>query len=225
MKIFIYGSCRVWDLLAKDFTILNTRTLMHDISQYIQELKFYNRKIDIPSQYYQYMYYSTYRLKINENKELMLNENLKYINEADIIVVEISTIKYILKDTYYLDIQQTSYNKNNITDALEKKYDSKTFRQKMEEFLKLLSNKKILFVGHIYTNDMCIDKLKVREQLNNWIEENIKECDNAYFFNPSTIVAKYGWNEIMKDTSHYSENGKKIMSCHIKEFIEFVNKK
>src|SRR5579883_3609472 len=99
MKIFIFGSCRIWDLLlCKNVTILNSRTLMHDISQYIQEIKFYNKEIEIPKHLYQYIYYSDYRQNILKNKEQVLRNQKKYIREADLIVIEISTLKYIMEN-------------------------------------------------------------------------------------------------------------------------------
>lgn len=222
MKLFIFGSCRVWDLLiSKYVTILNNRTLMHDVGQYVQEIKFYNKEIIIPEHLYQYIYYSEYKQKILNNKEQLLECQNNYLKEADLVIVEISTLKYIIEDEIYLDIQQTINKPNNIILS----YNKIQFENKINELIGLLNNKKILFVGHIYTPKFNIDKLTIRKILNEWINNAIKNHPNVYFFNPSEIIEKYGWEEMMKDTTHYTKKGKNTMKNYVIKFIgEIANK-
>jgi len=188
---------------------------MHDISQYVQEMKIYNKVIDIPENLLQFMYYSSYKNKICDNMSETIKNQKKYINEADIIVVEISTLKYIIKDGIYLDIQQASKTDNKIMS-----YDKEEFISKFNEFIEMLPHKKILFVGHIYLPHMTIDKLKVREKLNEYINFCSSKYTNVFFFNPSIIVEKYGWNNMMIDTTHYSKNGRSIVETEIIDFMK-----
>ena len=215
-KIFIFGSCRIWDT-TNFCTQLNPRTLMHDISQYIQEIQFYQKIKPLNEQLVEYMYYNEYKQKIIEQKELALKTQLEKLQEADIVIAEICTLKYILVDGTYYDLQKcASYPRGQFS---IKTYDKKTFQQKVREFIELIPNKKILFVGHIYdANFMTNSKLKVRQVLNSWINELVDHA-RTHFFNPSSLLEKFPYKQIMLDTSHYNKKGKKIVKGELKIFL------
>ncbi len=99
MKVFIFGSCRVWNTLENinfiEIQNKNYRTLMHSIGQYNQEIDFINKKIDINPENYEYMYYSNYYNLLIENKENLQNNLFDFLNNSDYIIAEMQTLKFI----------------------------------------------------------------------------------------------------------------------------------
>lgn len=218
IKAFIFGSCRIWD--TTNFCAqLNIRTLMHDISQYIQEIQFYRSTKSISNQdeNMKYMYYNNYRTLLTNQKETILQSQLDSVNSADIIIVEICTLKYIQVNDVYYDLQMCAKYKNLISAI--KKYDEKLFLEKMEQFIKMLPNKKILFVGHIYDKErMAGTKLEVRKILNGWISKSVDNI-NTHFLDLSSLFETHTYEKIMSDTEHYSKVGKKIIRSKLKTVL------
>ena len=219
MKLHIFGSCRVWDLAAlMKVTILNDRTLMHDVSQYIQEIRFYKRIIDIPEKFYDIIYCNSYIKLLLSNKETLLDKNLMSLDKADIVLIEICTLKYLIHDNYTIDFNQTK--KTSMSEKINiDKYDKDLFVQKINELVNLIPNKKIVFIGHIFNPDLKIVKLEVRQTLNQWLSEIVSNIPNAYFFDPSICVMENGYYNMMVDGEHYSKKGQRIMKRRLRSFL------
>ncbi len=221
MKVFIFGSCRVWNTLENiNFIKIqnkNYRTLMHSIGQYNQEIDFINKKIDINPENYEYMYYSNYYNLLIENKENLQNNLFDFLNNSDYIIAEMQTLKFIEKDNLELDMVQCQRKPNNFE---IKAYNKTILINKINEFIKKLPNKKIIFIGHVFDESVGIKKINTRLVINNLVK-NIVNNKNTFFINPSNVFKNNKWNDIMKDSSHYTIEGEKI----IKEYIESEIKK
>jgi hypothetical protein len=214
MKVFVFGSCRVWNLLARiSVSIVNHRTLMHDISQFIQEVKNYRREITIPVDKYALMYYSNYATHLKNNPEVFLSQQNQSLNEANVVIVEISTLKFIKEDGIYLDLLKAPNHQYS-------KYTKEAFMSCVEEFVKLIPNKKIVFVGHIFIDGVMSNHLKVRAELNTWVK-TVTNTGNGrlYFFDPSIVIQRFGYPMMMSDSSHYTKAGEKIMRRELKKFL------
>ena len=223
MKIFIFGSCRVWNILENiNFVNIqnnNYRTLLHSISQYSQELDIINNRLEINQELYKSMYYSNYYTELLKDKNIVFNNLQNNINNSNYIVAEMQTLKYIDNDGIELDLVQ-SWRHDDSPNL--KCYNKTQFINKVNEFILKLPNKKIIFIGHMYDERAGISKINVRFVINK-IMKNFANNKNIYFINPSNIFSKYTWNEIMKDSSHYSEFGQKIVMEYLKEELTKIN--
>ncbi len=190
---------------------------MHSIGQYNQEINFINKKIDINQENYEYMYYSNYYNLLLENKENVQNSLLNLLNHSDYIIAEMQTLKFIEKDNLELDIIQCQRNQNNFE---IKAYNKTILTNKINEFIENLPNKKIIFIGHVYDESVGIKKINTRLVINNLVKNTVNN-KNTFFINPSNVFKNNKWNDIMKDSSHYTILGEKI----IKEYIESEIKK
>jgi hypothetical protein len=223
MKIFIFGSCRVWNSLENiNFVNIqnnNYRTLMHSISQYSQELDIINNKLILNPENYKSMYYFNYYTELLKDKNTFLNNLKTCVNNSDYILAEIQTLKYIDNSGIELDIVQSVRNAENHN---FKYYNKTQFIKKVNEFILRLPNKKIIFVGHMYDDRVGITKINVR-CITNKIMQKFANNKNIYFINPSNVFLKYSWKEIMKDSSHYTDFGEKIVLEYLKEELLKIN--
>jgi hypothetical protein len=84
-----------------------------------------------------------------------------------------------------------------------------------------IKHKKIIFIGHLYSEKPGIKKINQRFIINNIVR---KICDNikSYFIDPSKIFETYDWNYIMKDSQHYTEEGEIIVSEYIRAELDRI---
>ena len=223
MKVFIFGSCRVWNIFENiDFVNIqnkNYRTLMHSIGQYNQEIDFINNKIDINPDNYKFMYYSNYSNLLNENKKKVQDDLLNLINSSDYIIAEMQTLKFIEKDSIELDMVQSQREDNNFE---IKAYNKTVLTNKIMDFILKFPDKKIIFIGHVYDESAGIKKINTRAVINNLVKKIVNN-KTTFFINPSEVFKNHKWNDIMKDSSHYSNFGEKIIKEYIEEQIKKIN--
>ena len=224
MSIYIFGSCRIWNTLEKIDSIEITnkyyRTLLHSIGQYIQEIEFIQKKKDIPTNLLKLMYYSNYANLLKDNREDTLKNIIKCYNDAKYVITEMQTLKYIESNNYHLDLiqcnritEEENLVINNV-DTTIKIYNKNNFIDLVKKFIMSIKNKKIIFIGHLYSEKAGIKKINQRFIVNNIVN---KICDNnkTFFINPSKIFEIYEWDYIMKDSQHYTEEGEIIVSEYI----------
>ena len=232
MSVFLFGSCRIWNTIEKiesiEITNKSFRTLMHSIGQYIQEIEFIKKQKEIPDDLLKYMYYNNYTKLLTEDKEGTLNNLIKYYNESKYVIAEMQTLKYIETTGYHLDLIQCNRNteenllvRNDEDDFDIKVYGKIEFIDLVKKFIMSIKHKKVIFIGHLYSEKAGIKKINQRLIINNVVR---KICDNnkSYFINPSKIFETYDWNYIMKDSQHYTEEGEIIVSEYIRAELDRI---
>jgi len=224
VSVFIFGSCRIWNTIEKIESIVisnkNYRTLLHGIAQYIQELEFYKKQKEIPIHLLKYMYYNNYTKLLEEKKQDTLNKVSKCYLDSKYIVAEMQTLKYIESEGYQLDLIQVNRNAeenalvNTSMDTEIKVHNKIEFIDLVKKFIVSNKNKKIIFIGHLYSEKANIKKINQRFIINNLVN---RICDNkkSFFINPSRIFEIYEWDYIMKDSQHYTEEGEIIVGEYI----------
>jgi len=222
IKIFKIGSCRssINEYVLPDIDIFYNYDFCHSTKEVLQYIDFMEGK-----------------KKLNKNKEMQcIMDNpeaydakyyKKYYDEADIIYIEVSSIKIFEYDSYYYS--QTRYrsfteNSNNVElDTICYSMTLEQLENDIEEIKKRI-NKPVIFQGH-YDVSRLVDK-----NFNKKLIETRKLIDNALLNSadykiilknilksPSIMLSKY--NE--SDFNHFSEIGYKTIG---EEFNKIVKK-
>jgi vacuolar-type H+-ATPase catalytic subunit A/Vma1 len=193
-------------------------SLFHDPGTILQEIKNINNHSDmvIPENIYSLIYYSKYTNSLIKNK----NEHYKLLrrkfNKSKYIVIELSTFKSILYNNMYLDYVQVTRFKKKIPISINQDlFKNNTI--KLIEYLKSIK-KKMSIVGVIYSNKWKNIKLATRQTLNNILEE-ICQKYNVPFFNPSILLNNNNITDLLKDSSHYTDNGKKLFAQELMKLL------
>lgn len=159
---------------------------------------------------------------------------LKEEREADIIIVELSSIRIVQYRGWYFQINATSsyfselgfsidhINKMvkgreapqelPVTDdclALDIYHDSESWEMGREELAVSIKNicerleKPVMFLG-FFEETKGGRKIPQRQLLNEVMAEFVQTREGVEFFNPTDLVAKYGFDVALKDLGHYN---------------------
>ena len=128
--------------------------------------------------------------QIDEKQFLELCDTLM---KADIIIIEIATIKYIIKDNIYLSNEH--YKKIGITPTKEGELNKDELINNITQIEKLVHDigKKVLFISHFNNNNipnrtLIIESLKTKAE---------------HYFDPTCVITS---NRKLVDQNHYKLN-------------------
>ncbi len=227
MKVFIFGSQKLWSIIEKidiiEITNTNNRLYSNNIGQYIQELNQIQKKSSIPSENYEYMYQKDIVKVLNKNSDIFFNDLLSAYNKADYIIVELQSFKYLKNVNYYVDpLLYTKINSSSsTTECLSHTKDE--FLLLLRTFTNLIRKKKICFVGTLYHELSNLKKINFRMVLNSLVAKFVaNNYEKTHFINPSNIFDLYDWNYIMKDSNHCTEDGELIVQEYIRAEMEYL---
>lgn len=215
---YYFGSCRINRMTTQ------LRTLFHDPGTILQEIKAMHNELIVPEDMYNLIYYTKYRTHLLNDKMRYYEKHLNLFNNAKCIIIEISTLKSIIYNNIYLDLVQSRRNKekrekyvdNYITDDITL-FENNVI--KLIEYL-ILKQKKICICGVVYWNSWNIEKLKIRNVLNNVLEKICKKY-NVTFINPTDMINEnlniYPMNELLLDSDHFTKKGEELITHYIKK--------
>lgn len=212
-KLFLIGSCRIHRPFNCDNKHTDGKYKLYDCLD-----TNWNQKNYIGTLYCSNYIIQTLKCLINRsNKEYIqvkhpqkpLDDNQFFdlcqtLYDADIIIVEIATIKYIIKDNIYYSNEHTIQKNYKILTEEELCNNIKTIEN-------LITNigKKVLFISHFNVGN--IDNRKL-----------IIDCLNktaTYFFDPTNIIKN---NTYLIDINHYTTNTEKIIMDKIDEILSIM---
>jgi hypothetical protein len=227
MKVFIFGSQKLWSIMEKidiiEITNNNNRLYSNNIGQYIQELNQIQKKIIIPSENFEYMYPKDVVKMLKKNTDEIFNDLLSAYNKADYIIVELQNFKYSKKDNYFVDPVLYSKINSSATNNDSLNHTKDEFLLLLRTFTNLIRKKKICFVGTIYHDSSNLKKINFRMVLNSLIYKFVaNNFEKTYFINPSNIFDLYEWSYIMKDSNHCTEDGDLIVKEYIRAELEYL---
>lgn len=229
MKVFIFGTQRIWNIFEKidiiDITNSNYKIYSNNIDQYIQELNQVLQKINIPIENFNLMFQKDILKSLNNNSDKVFKDLLVAYNKADYIIVDMQSLKYFKKDNYYYDVSLFSKNStesssSNIGDGSV--HSKEEFILLLRTFANLVRNKKIFFVGTLYHDSANLKKINQRMIINNIVNKFV-DNNKTYFINPSTVFDLYDWTYIMKDSNHCTEEGELIVQEYIRAEMEYLD--
>ena len=128
--------------------------------------------------------------QIDEKQFLELCDTLM---KADIIIIEIATIKYIIKDNIYLSNEH--YNQLGITPTKKGKLNKDELINNITQIEKLVHDigKKVLFISH-FNNQNIPNRTLIFESLKTTAE---------HYFDPTCVITS---NSKLEDINHYELN-------------------
>jgi UDP-N-acetylglucosamine 4-epimerase len=215
IKIFKFGSCRssINSFVAPNIDIFDNYDFSHTTKEVLQYIDFMEG-----------------HKSLNKNNEMQSIMNYpesynqkyfkKYYDEADIIYIEISSIKIIKYDNYYYSITRnnTYKNLNNI------KLDTKIYIMTLEQLnndineIKNRINKPIIFQGHyhLFENKKNLDRNTIDTAILN--SANNKLILKNFFKNPKDMLRNF--NE--GDYNHFSNTGYKLLAEEFNKIVNYI---
>jgi len=222
--ITLFGSCRLEEIdkITKTSDIKNEISYTHSSKEILQLINYLNKN-NLSDEEIN----NTFRSGIIKNK---LNNTFEYYNKqfinSDIFIIEITSkkiYKYKNNFVHHILYDDVNYNKNR-DNILFYKQDNKEIINDIDEIVSLLFNK-VIFVGHILDDD---DSLSERYLLNNLIKSYCL-LNNILFIDPRDEFYKLNFKtknlvNAEKITSHYNEEGLKIINNIYIKYINNYNK-
>lgn len=242
-KIFASGSCRILQTLEnlnndkkiKDVEIIHTLKneknylgknfigKMHNVKQHIQLIKFLRKEIIIPTAILPYVFSTCNKTKMlykkRQNYEISKDILTNEINNIDVYVFEICSIKEYNQKGYYLMEPlldgKINYNTNNLS------YDNLV--NDIEQLIKLV-DKPVILQTHFRPNIFFDNETM---QINNR-EIIYKACchikslhNNVYVHDPSELIKLHGYDKMLVN----EKKNNMTLYNHFTKFGHETNKK
>jgi hypothetical protein len=144
----------------------------------------------------------------------------KMLEKTDIFIIEICGRKTYSYNNIYVHSILSQYSNDDISKQIKiNRQDDKEITNDIMEIISQLNTKKIIFIGHIVTNNTG-----ERYELSCLLEK-ICFINNILFINPVFEITKKGYNinDLVINESkilHYNEMGHKIMKDVYEDFIK-----
>lgn len=149
-----------------------------------------------------------------EHFEKQLKFTQKQFFLADIIVIEVSTLRYLRANVEGTDLILSAYNANltNLRNHKDEKITDNDFIVYLSDIMEILKkyNKKVLFVTHFNTG-----KIAQREHISNMLKQNLPQ---NMVFDPSSLVISHLPHSIVDDY-HYALEFEHIVMDEIHKYL------
>lgn len=200
---------------------------LHYPAEILQFLKHIEGETEICDESLHYVYDDLNNGALKTISELRseLNKNLSQIQSAKEFVIEVSSIKKLIvsheKSNFYGNItavSNISKGRSFLSDEITPSASVQAQAYKKDEFVHDLEHiaerldKKITFISHFRCiNPKNNSPILAREKLCSWLEDFCKASGFDYFDQSELVVENQIPNDVLKDTSHYTEYGEQLM--------------
>ena len=245
MNIYRIGSCRIFRINSrfkifrinsrfKKFNFINNPIgHTHTPCEAIQLVNFVRGQKKIPSHLLKYIFTFYGGDQYKKNIEDIYKKNQKDIDNADVYLVELCSLKLIkYKDIYFQISRFDSCSKwniekpsNDILNLIERSfYTYKMFHDDILKLSKLLDNKPIIFTGHINIKNQNGVYFEGRQQVNEWIK---RVCDlyGYYYYDLSSDINKDLSKYIKPDLIHFKKPTYALAKQKITNIVSSINNK
>ncbi len=220
VKIFVFGSCR--SSIGKyvdnnNYKVIHNFGYTHTTKEVLMYLDLFDKKYNISDIKYN-------NCLINEPLKFNADTYNNWFKEAEIIIIEISSLKLVENDNIYYQLNYATINGNlsnfNITIQNEE-----IFNIDIKEIYRRI-NKHIIFIPNINLNFYDVPNINgyVKDRI--LLEERMVKYCNIYILT-SQIFKDYDYHEICDcsksiDTNHYTILGYDIISKSIINIIDNI---
>lgn len=208
-KIFRLGSCRIFDLNDNNcnFHFINQKPIgySYSLKEHIQLIKFLRSEIAIDDDLLKYMF-TLYDSRKASYIEKIYQDNVLAIKEADMFLIEVSSLKIFQFLDYFFRVSRVKQLKklNNfrlskyILDEIVFHQQSESeFEQDFQFLIGQLGNKPCIFTGHLnFISKQTGTKIDDRILLDQYLCKNTQK-HGFYYYDLS--------KEILQDQDKYIE--------------------
>lgn len=231
IRVFASGSCRLLTTLSRmkncnincvhtmdqNFTGTNFLGKLHTTKQHIQLLEYLRNEIVIPDINRSYFLTTSNKTRlpmIDRSNPVQSKKVLSVeINNCDVFMFEVSSIKNFKYNETYLNIEFLDDNIKYTESTME-------YNEILNDII-LLSNyvkKPIIFLCNFRPQIYGKDIIQNREIIYNACKDGAKQTGN-YFYDPSEIVKTYGYNSVLDDEYHWNRAGFELHSEYISRLL------
>jgi hypothetical protein len=213
-NITIFGTCRLDSLNNYNNRIKNEISYTYDTKEILEIIKFLKYNHLSPEQTI-----TTFRTSMLNKTPIYSFHFKDLLKKTDVFIIEICGRKTYSYNNIYVHSILSQYSNDEIAKQIKiNRQDDKEIENDIMEIIFQLNTKKIIFVGHIVTNN-----IGERYELSVLLEK-ICLINNILFINPVFEITKRGYNinDLVTNEAkilHYNEMGHKIMKDVYEDFI------
>ncbi len=215
IDIFRIGSCRVFGIpnqFRENIQFINIPIgYTHSLKEHIQLIKFLRGEIVISDDLLKYIFTFYGGNEKKENIRSIVKSNRKFLEQADVYLVEVCTLKIIKYNHLYLQRSRfIEHEKRGIEIPSEdilsgyNQYlqNESDFLESLEKIIRLLNNKPIIFTGHLNVKTNSGKYIKNRQKINKMLLKYTRMQENICYYNLSGIIDKNPRKYIDEDLAH-----------------------
>jgi len=216
MNVTIFGTCRLDSLNNYNNRIKNEISYTYDTKEILEVIKFVQDNHMSPGETI-----TTFRTPMLTKNPIYSSHFEGLFEKTHVFIIEISSKKTYKYNNFFVHRILDHPYVNDIT-MIEQ--TNEEIENDILEIINKLNTRKIIFLGHIVTDDKS-----ERYKLSNLLE-TICSKHNLLFINPVKELSKKGYtiHDLVKNDDktllHYNENGHKVMKEIYEEYIHMCAK-
>jgi len=221
MNVTVFGTCRLDSLSKYNNRIKNEISYTYDTKEILEVIKFIKYNHIEPKDTI-----TTFRSPMLTNTPIYSSNFDGIFEKTDIFIIEICGKKTYKYNNLFVHSVLRNYSNDLISQQIIiNEQSDKEIETDILDIISELNTQKIIFVGHIVTDDKS-ERYNLSELL-----KNICFKYNLLFINPVVEISKKGHNinELVictdKKIYHYNENGHKIMNEIYEQYINICYSK
>ena len=240
-RIIPYGSCRVFEpiLLLKKMGLIKSTELLgkwytHTSKEVIQKKKILDCQESITHETFPLMMADHHNIeKVSDDIQKRFSKKRVnwYTKPADVIVIEISSLKKVCLPhnkfgqigAYNILKNNTPSHMNSLSSTLKAiNIEEQNITELYDDIISIIDmfkDKKIIFVSHINIKNFETDQtIPAREKICLTLKK-FEQYDNVNFFDPTSIVENLGYNNCMLNSTHYREVFFPVISLELSKIM------
>ncbi len=225
LKIYKFGSCRVevGHLFSNtNIKIISNYELTHTTKEVLMYLDMFDKKFK-PTD----IEYGTCLL--HRPNLFNVNHYKKMLEEADVVLIELSSLKLIKRGDHYYQHNRTVTKEPSYNEIFTfEDQDEESFGSDIANITSRI-NKPIVFFGHLNLDFTTVESIKGKIETRELLDKYIKKYCKNYLL-PSEIFSNININDIFmdetrrnetrKDVNHLNPNGLQMIANSIQSYME-----